>query len=921
LFVWYTSIPMSQSLLIIDGFSLAFRSFYSYPTHLTDKEGNPINAVLGFVTLMLQQINTTNPDYLCVCFDRKEPTFRHKMFSDYKAHRPPPPEEFSVQVPVLRKILEELHIPTLDFPGYEADDLMGTLSAKSVQEGVTAYLMTGDHDTFQLINDHVNVIIQKKGVPLIVSNENILDVQGVVPDQIIDYKALKGDSSDNIPGVKGIGDKTAISLLSQFTTLETIYERLDEVKSKSVRSKLEQDKERAFLSKELATIDVDVPIQCDFSTLKYEPNWNLIVDILKAYHFQSLVKKYQGRVDEEHEPRHDQPSDMIKTPDGRYLSISTVAEVKSLIPYLQGGFAIDLETTSLSIDEAEIVGIALSYKDSQGLYIPLNDYVSSSSELMLFDSPSESEFKMNPILECLKPLLEDNDIPKITHNGKYEYLVLRSYGITLRGLSFDTMLAAFLLFPGEKVGLKDLVLRHLSYEMTTYESLTGKGKHQVNFKDISIDQATEYAAADADFTFRLKNLFEPMLQEKGLYSLFQEIEVPLQIVLAEMEETGVMIDKTYLSQLEHEFQKQADVLKTAILDKAGEPFNVNSTKQLADILYDKLGLPVLKKTKTGRSTDSTVLEKLKSEYPIANDVLSYRSLEKLLSTYVKALPTMISKRTGRIHTSFNQTIAITGRLSSTGPNLQNIPIRTKEGHLIRGAFIASSDDHELFAADYSQIELRIMAHLSEDPQLVEAFVNGEDIHSSTASIIHNVPLSEVTKEQRYSAKAVNFGILYGQSAFGLSEQLSIGRGEAKEIIDNYFLKFPKIKDFIDQTIQYVKENRFVRTEFGRIRPIPDIDSRLFQRRQFAERTAVNTRVQGTAADIIKVAMNRIAFRFKQENIQSKMIIQVHDELVFDVLSSEKETVFNIVREEMETVTTLNVPLVVDSSFGANWQEC
>lgn len=911
---------MSQSLLIIDGFSLAFRAFYSFPTHLTDPNGNPINAVLGFVSLMFGQIDTLNPTHVCVCFDRKEPTFRHTLFSEYKGHRPPPPEEFKIQIPILMDLLDKLGIVRLDYPGYEADDLMGTLSKKATESNVQTYMMTGDHDTFQLINDYTHVVMQKKGQPIVVSLDNMMEIQGVMPHQIVDYKALKGDSSDNIPGVKGIGDKTAIQLLSEFKTLEGIYSSLDAVKSKSVREKLITNKDNAFLSQQLATITCDVPIEYSLDSFLFHPSWDSILSVFKEYQFQGLVKKYNSKKDMQPSIDIDSQSNTLSA-DGDYRCLKTIEEVSAFLPHLKKGFALDLETTSLSIHSAEIVGVSLSVQEREGVYIPLNEFLRKETALLLFEEVTPVEFELNPILALLKPYLEDASLPKYTHNGKYEYLVLRNYDITLAGIAFDTMLAAFLLFPGEKVGLKDVVYRQLSIEMTTYEAVTGTGKSQLNFRDVPLDVATQYAAADADFTFRLTKLFTPELEHKQVVSLFNDIEVPLQNVLAKMEETGVAIDLVFLKQLEREFQEKSKTLSVAIIEKAGVSFNINSTKQLAEVLYDTLGLPVLKKTKTGRSTDSSVLEKLAEHHPIASDILEYRLLEKLLSTYVKALPEIVSKKTNRIHTSFNQTIAITGRLSSTSPNLQNIPIRTKEGQRIRGAFIASSPDHELFSADYSQIELRIMAHLSQDKTMMNSFLNGEDIHSSTAALIHNVALDDVTKEQRYAAKAVNFGILYGQSAFGLSEQLSIGRAEAKEIIDHYFETFPSIRAFMEETIAFVKEHKYVRTEFGRIRPIMDIDSRLFQRRQFAERIAINTRVQGTAADIIKIAMNNIDKTFEQEKLQSKMIIQVHDELVFDVLKTEKETVFSIVKEAMESVVDLRVPLVVDTVFGKTWEEC
>ncbi len=909
------------NVLIIDGFSLMFRAFYSFPNSLTLTDQTPINAVFGFITLLYKAIDQFSPDQLCICFDHPKPTFRKKIFSSYKANRPPPPNEFKVQVPLLQQLLKELGLYYIDYPGYEADDLMGSLSVKYRPKNSHIYLLTSDQDCFQLVNKHVSVTMSQKGTTdlIIYTPNKVFEKLTILPEQIIDYKALRGDPSDNIPGVKGIGEKTAISLLSQYSKLDSIYSHLNDITSTSICKKLLAEKDNAYLSRKLATIVCDLNLPINQNQLEYNPNWTQIIAVFQKYQFTNLIKKYSHKIGDNQ--KNVNPEVINRPSESKFQLLVSTAEVKQLLPHLKLGFSLDIETTSLSAVTAQIIGISVSYGE-QGYYIPLNDYLfeePSTQSLSLFpEKTQETHFKLNPILTLLKPILEDKTVAKITHHGKYEMVVFENYGIQLAGITFDTMLAAYLLFPTEKVGLKALVSRHLNVEMNTYESVVGQGKSALNFKDVSLEIAKNYAAADSFYTWKLYQFFLPLLQEKQLMDLLLNIELPTQQVLAKMEMTGVCLDRHYLIKLESNLKQQHRELQDQIYSLSPSPFNISSPKQLATILYDRLNLPVLKKTKTGRSTDSSVLEKLAKNYPIASLLLSYRRLEKLLTTYVSVLPELITPQTGRIHTQFNQTATITGRLSSSSPNLQNIPIRTTEGKKIRKAFIPSDSNHYLVSIDYSQIELRLMAHLSGDPAMINAFQRGDDIHQATAAIINQVSLESVSKEMRYHAKAVNFGIIYGISAFGLSENLMIERQEAKSIIDHYFNQFPRIKTFIEETILLAQEKGIVTTEYGRIRPVPGINDRLFNRRSFAERAAVNTRVQGTAADIMKLAMVKVFNALQTASFKTKLLIQVHDELVFDVPKVELNQVISIIKDQMTQVVNLTVPLVVDVEVGPNW---
>lgn len=913
---------MSKKLLLIDAFSLAFRAFYSYPTHLRLPDGTPTNAVFGFLSMIFKAIDDLSPTHVCICFDKKEPTFRHDLFPDYKGNRVEPPDEFKQQVPHLFEVVSRCGIASASSIGYEADDIIGTLSSQCASRDTKVLIITGDHDALQLVTEQVSVVMNKKGVSdfIVFTPEKVKEKYGFGPENIVDFKSLKGDPSDNIPGVKGIGDKTATQLIQSYGSLEAIYSHFDAIGSKSVKLKLSKSKDVAFLSHRLATIFTNVPLEFTFDSFEYKPIWADIISVFSRYQLSSLVKKYTPFISESFSESLTQ-NKMIAKGSIAYYCIQTLQELEPWLKKLMNGFAIDLETTSLSVPDAEIVGVSLSCKNGEAIYLVCNDAVQSSMdvEVPLFSFPSSNKtVKCHPLLEALTPLLEDGDIFKVAHNAKYDIGVLKNYGIQLKGLYFDTMIASFLAFPGENGGLKDIVSRHLGISMTTYDDVVRKNQKMQSFLDVPIDKACDYACADADMTWRLYHYLKPLLVEKNVDDLFYSIEMPCMEVLSTLEQEGISLDRAYLQGLSSKFMSESEQLKEKIWEISGKEFNINSPKQLAIVLFEDLRLPVVKKTKTGRSTDSSVLEVLAKDYDIARYLMRYRSLEKLLSTYVLSLPNSVSSKTGKVHTSFNQTVAITGRLSSSHPNLQNIPIKTEEGRDIRRAFIPSDSSRLLMSVDYSQIELRVMAYLSQDKGFIQAFKNDEDIHARTAAIVHSCSLETVSKEQRYAAKAVNFGILYGQSAFSLSEQLGIERKEAQYIIDDYFTKLPKVKEFIDSTIEFTQKNGLVKTEFGRFRWLPDITNRVFHLRQFAERAAVNTRVQGTAADIMKMAMICVHKKMIHHGLRSKMVLQVHDELVFDMVSDEEGTLVKLVTEEMENVVNWEVPLKVDIAIANNW---
>ncbi|RAP26151.1 DNA polymerase I, partial [Candidatus Marinamargulisbacteria bacterium SCGC AG-333-B06] len=914
------AILFSMSLLIVDGFSLAFRAYYAYPLSLTLQDGQPINAVFGFMSLLLQSIDQLSLTHVVVCFDRPEPTFRHQAFPDYKANRSPAPDEFKSQVPLLKDAVNSAGIFLLEKAGFEADDLMGKCALLAQASNQEVFIYSSDQDTFQLVSDLIHIVAPKKGQSSlqVYDKEAVFKKMGVYPDQVIDFKALKGDSSDNIPGVKGIGDKTASKLLAEHKTLSILYDHLDDITSKSVREKLRHHRDDAFLSQELATICTNIDLDCDLNDFQCSLAWESLHSLFTTYQFTNLLKKYNHHFNTAIE------SDTVSLQSNRVFSshsISSKKELEDVLNRISDTVAFDVETTSLSIHDALIVGISFCFNDTDAYYVPLihsTKQVVSSDNVPLFniDATDNSTLKMPSLLNVFQPILENKDIKKIAHNGKYDYQVLKRYGITVQGLEFDTMLAAFLLQPLRGVGLKALAKQYFDVDMIAYKDLVSNDQ---SFADIPLQEATQYAAADAYYTYQLKHIFANDLVAQQLDTLFYSIECPLQLILAEMEYQGVSVDLTKIHSLSESLTKEQHGIKDSIFNLAKKPFNINSTKQLSEVLFDELNLPVVKKTKTGRSTDNSVLESLLGKHDIIALIMTYRTNEKLLSTYINALPHLIHSRTGKIHTTFHQHIVITGRLSSTSPNLQNIPIRTDKGVAIRSVFVPSQPNHLLMSVDYSQIELRLMAHFSQDQAMIDAFNQGVDIHCATAAIMFDCHVDDVTSDQRYQAKAVNFGIIYGISSFGLSKNINCSVSEAKHMIDNYFLQFPNIQVFIDQTIADARKQDYVRTAFGRIRPLPNINSQHRSQRQFEERASVNTFLQGTAAEILKLAMIRIDSQLNTNTLSAKMIIQVHDELVFDVLDDDKDRLADLVVSEMESVVRYRVPLSVDVSFGKNWK--
>ncbi len=889
-----------KSLFLIDGSALAYRSYFAFVRNpLINSKGENTSAVFAFTRSLLKILDEEKPDYMAVVFDTPEPTFRHEEFAAYKAQRPRMPDEMSEQLPRIKEVIHALNVPIVELPGYEADDVIATLARRAAERGLDVTIVTGDKDLVQLVNDRIRIYNPKTGgkEPEIITRDTASEKLGVQPEQIPDYLGLAGDQVDNIPGVKGIGPKGAVELLKQFGSLEGIYENLEQVKPR-YRKALEGQREQAFLSKQLATVRADAPVNIDLEELRVgEPDRDALTRLFKELEFKSLLERFT----------HNSNSD-----GADYRVIRTREELVWLVAELRkaGTFAVDLETTSLNPLEARIVGLSFSWREGFACYVPVRAPIFDRLEL------SETD-----VLEALRPILENESLRKVGQNIKYDLLVLRGAGIELKGVFFDTMVAAYLLNPSERQHNLDLLsLEYLNYKKIPTSQLIGKrGSKQLSMADVPVDQIAIYACEDADITWRLYQLLEPKLDEAGLAQLFYDVEMPLVLVLADMEHWGVKLDVAYLREMSRQLEGQLRELESKIYELAGERFNISSPKQLSVVLFEKLKLPARRRTKTGYSTDARVLEELARKHPLPKLLLEYRELAKLKSTYVDALPQMVNPRTGRVHTSFNQTVTATGRLSSSEPNLQNIPIRTEIGRQIRRAFVPEKG-HLLLDADYSQIELRIMAHLSGDVRLRESFERGEDVHTRTAALVFGIEPEEVTPDHRRRAKEVNFGIMYGMGAYGLARRLEITPDEAQQFITGYFASYPQVHEFIMRTIQRAREQRYVTTLLNRRRRLPDILSENQRVREFAERTAINTPIQGTAADLIKVAMIRIWRELKKRGLRTKMILQVHDELVFEVPTEELEEVRELVRREMEGAIKLDVPVKVEIGVGRNWLE-
>ncbi len=918
-----------KKLFLIDAYALIYRSYYAFIKNpRINSKGMNTSAIFGFVNSLEDVLKREQPTHVAVAFDPKGPTFRHEAFEAYKAQREETPEVIRQSVPIIKQIIEAYHIPILEVPYYEADDVIGTIAKQAQKDGFDVFMMTPDKDYGQLVDQHIFMYRPKfggdyeiLGVPEILEKYQITSTQ-----QVIDLLGLMGDTADNIPGCPGIGEITAQKLLKTFGNIENLLAHTDQLKG-AQKKKIEGAVEQIKFSKFLATIKTDVPVTFDAEACKQkEPDKETLVQLFTDLEFRNFIQRLNGEAKSESKPSamplqfdlfstvEEQPAPTttlasINTVAHTYHVAETAEQQEELCKLLsaQTAFAFDTETEGLDPLNAPLVGMSFAIQEHEAWYVPV---------------PAEKEAAMKCI-ERFKVILVDKNIHKIGQNIKFDILALRKYNVNVGGPLFDTMIAHYLLNPELRHGMDYLTETYLHYQPVPIEQLIGpKGKKQGSMRDVPLEEIKEYAAEDADVTLQLKHYFEPLLQKEGVDDLFYQMEMPLIYVLAEMEAAGVKVDTDALKSSSLELTNQLAELTKEIHELAGCEFNINSTRQVGEVLFDKLQLDTkAKKTKSGGySTSEDVLEKLRSKHPIIDKLLAYRGIKKLLSTYIDALPELINPQTGKIHTSYNQAVTATGRLSSTNPNLQNIPVRDELGREIRKAFIADNDDCIFFSADYSQIELRIMAHLSGDPHMIEAFCDGKDIHAATAAKIYGIEPSEVTSDMRRKAKTANFGIIYGISVFGLAERLNIPRGEAKELIDGYFKTYPQIRAYMDESIRIAKEKGYVETIFKRKRFLPDINSHNAIVRGYAERNAINAPIQGSAADIIKLAMIHIHQRFEEEHLKSRMILQVHDELNFNVWKEELEQVKAIVIDCMEHVMELRVPLIADYGEGLNWLE-
>jgi len=888
-----------KKIFIIDAVNFLFRSYYAIG-QMTNPQGESTNALYGFIRSLFKIIKDFSPDHIVAVFDGPDnKKSRTEIYSDYKGHRKSMPEDLFPQLEKAKHFCEIAGIPMLCVSGVEADDTMGSIARWAEKNGSEAILCSSDKDLCQLVSDKIFVLQAHKD-NLIIDREKVKDLFGVTPEQMIDYLAMVGDASDNIPGLEGFGPKTVVSLLGEFHTLENILNHPERLSGKKKETVIAQ-KEIALMSKKLATIQLDVkfPADDDFFRYKY-PNIEKAKEFYKEMHFMSLLKEIEGASDK--------PAAQSK--DERPVSYQLINDTQSLSSLIENlkneaEICLDVETTAIDPMTAELVGVGLGVRAAEGWYIPVNG-----------DIPKET------VLCAMRELLAAPHISFYGHNFKYDMHVLLNEGLPLPVVSFDTILASYVLRPSTpKHNLDQLTLEKFGKVKTPIEDLLGKGKTLVTMREVPLEKVCAYCCEDVDYTIRLKNLFTAELKSENLEAVYYDIELPLITVLLQMEREGIFVDETILSSMSKHLALKISDIENAIYELAGETFNVSSPKQLSVILFEKLGLKAPKKTQTGFSTAAEVLESLLGEHPIIKKILEYRTLEKLRSTYVDALPLFINKTTGRVHCTFNQSVTATGRLSCQDPNLQNIPVRSEEGKKIREAFKPQKEGWVYLASDYSQIELRLLAHLSEDPSLIEAFEKGEDIHTYTASLVFEAPLNEVTPEMRYQAKAVNFGILYGQQAYGLSQELSIDFKQASSFINTYFERYGKVKEYLDSCKTSARKNGYAMTITGRKRPIPELDNKNPMIRSAAERLATNTPLQGTAADLIKIAMLRIQEELLRSGIKAKMILQIHDELLFEVHESATDELSKVVKKIMENVFTLRVPLVVDISIGKNWGEC
>jgi len=927
-------------LVLIDGHALAYRAYHALPPDLATSRGELTNAVFGFTSMLLKVWQAERPDYIAVTFDRGR-TFRHEMYDQYKAHRDKMPDPLVGQMTRIEQVIEALNIPVYTAEGYEADDVLGTLARQAEGQGAEVLIVTGDTDTFQLIDEHTRVLISRRQFSdtTIYGQEGIRQRYGLGPDQLVDYKAIVGDKTDNIPGVRGVGQKTATQLLQQYGSLEEIYNHLDEVVSARFRKALEAGHEEAFLSQRLGRIRTEVPVELDLEACRAGTfDRERAARLFQELEFRSLTDRFPeplGQPEQLSLFAGEEPEEEIgeREVEGNYRLLDSPQALERLVEKLASApaLAFDVETTSTDAMAAELVGLAITTQPGEGYYIPLahksRPRALTLGEIGMGTGESElANLDWPKVRDELRPIFADQSIVKYAHNGEYDLIVLRRHGLDVANLAFDTMIAEWLIDPGSRnLGLKNLAWTRLGVEMTPITKLIGTGRNQTTMDYISPAQVAAYAGADVDMTFRLVEVLTPELRDRALWPLFTQVEMPLVPILADMEIAGICVDRGYLEELSEEFEARLARLEEQIWEAAGKRFNINSTQQLSNILFLRLGLPknVTRRLKSGHySTAADVLEKLRGHHSIVYLVLEYRELAKLRSTYVDALRELTDPTTGRVHTSYNQTGTVTGRLSSANPNLQNIPIRTELGRRIRGAFHAQ-EGWWLLGADYSQVELRIVAHISQDPSLLGAFHRGEDIHRSTAAAVYAVSLEAVTPEMRRVAKTTNFAIVYGVSGFGLAQQTDLSQEEATAFIETYFTKYPGVKEYVEATKGLAAEQGYVETLLGRRRYFPElaVKSRAHgQVRRAAERMAINTPIQGSAADIIKIAMINLDRELKSGGYRSRMLLQVHDELVLEVPEEELETMVEMVPRVMSSAYELDVPLKVDVKVGRNWLE-
>ncbi|MEB2296814.1 MAG: DNA polymerase I [Ignavibacteria bacterium] len=912
----------NKTFVIVDAMAMAYRAYFAFINRpLTTKSGEPTSAVFGFMNQLVKVLEDHKPDYIAVASDSKEKTFRHEIYKEYKATREAMPEDMIPQIGRIKEIVELLNIPLYIKPGYEADDIIGTAVRLAEKKGMISYAVTPDKDYMQLVSD--KTIIAKPGRG---SDEvSFFDVKkvkenyGFEPKQMIDYLALVGDSSDNIPGVKGVGEKTALPLIQQFGSIENLYKNLDKVEKEGTKKKLEENKNNAFLSKELATINCKVPMEIDFEKAKFsKPDVDKMREVFVELEFKSLFTRLLKIYDLENQKQEIKEEEFSNASTfdkskSKYELITTKKDAEKLAEKLgkKELIVFDTETDSLNPFELNIVGASFSTKAGEGFFVAIDP----GSRIF---SDGKERLPVDDFKKIFKPLFENKKIKKVCQNGKYDISVMRSLGIRVENFYFDTMIASYIYDPDEKHGMDDLSEKYLNYKPIPLSSLIGEKKDPTKIYDAEVEKLSDYAAEDADITFQLYEILSKIITKDKLEKVAFDVDFPLIPVLEAMEYEGVNIDKSALESYSKELQKLINGYTKKIYKSAGEEFNISSPKQLQVILFEKLGLESGRKTKTGFSTDARALENLRGEHEIIEMILNYRQASKLKSTYTDSLPNLINPKTGRVHTDFNQTVAATGRLSSLNPNLQNIPIRTEMGKEIRKAFVPRDKNYFLISADYSQIELRLLAAICKDEALMKAFKNGEDIHRSTAALVFMVDPIDVTPDMRRKAKEVNFGILYGIGPFGLKTRLGIPQAHAKEIIDLYFNTFKKVKNYMEDSVSKAKEKGFAETLLGRRRFLKNINSNNRVVRQFEERVAINMPIQGTAADMIKLAMIKIHKEFEKRKFKTKMVLQVHDELLFDAHKDEVDELRPLIKKIMESALPLDVPIVVDTGVGDNW---